>query len=130
MVTRVALLALLFVPIAQARADIPMPNQELCTVELQQQDGSQCEACSWHGPTPGAHEEACGGAIARGLTRRCGYGATGAVAVYCDREADWIAVGRGSSGCGCDAGPGGASNAWLLAMVLLALRFRRADLPR
>lgn len=107
-----------------ASADIPVPNQELCTVEIQQRDGSECEACSWPGYDQDAFDTACGPLIERGLVRRCGYGATGAVAVYCDREADWLVVGGAKGGCNCDAGSAGASLSWLLALLLMRRRSR------
>ncbi|MEM9073022.1 MAG: MYXO-CTERM sorting domain-containing protein [Myxococcota bacterium] len=121
-----------------ALADIPVPHQELCTKEIQEQDGSQCESCSWVGYEQGAFEAACGPLEARGLTRRCGYGATAAVAVYCDREANWIEVGQGmeatmagvvpqpvaGGGCSCRT-HGGAHAGWFLVLLAAFARRRR-----
>ncbi|MEZ4337246.1 MAG: hypothetical protein R3B82_11525 [Sandaracinaceae bacterium] len=106
-----------------ASADVPGPYDDLCTVEIQQRDGSRCEPCSWEGSVQGAYEEACGPLIERGWTRRCGRGATHASAVFCDHEADPVEVGRG--GCGCHAARGASPPTWMTVVVALALFARR-----
>ena len=102
--------------VASARADDIGPDDQYCEVEVQRRDGSQCEVCEvsiaerQSGANPCAQLEA-----REGWSQRCSVGATHQRIVYCDREANFVAVGRralpsGVLGCGCRAAgaPGGA----------------------
>lgn len=99
-----------------AAADIPMPNDEYCDVELQQRDGSRCEACEVVATDP-ATSGACDALAAReGWSRRCSRGATVRRTIYCDRQGDFVRIGQGGSS-GCAIGAGSASP-WLSSMLL------------
>ena len=116
-------IALLALP-SIAAADIPLPNDEYCALELQQQDGSRCEACAVIATDP-ATSGACDALAAReGWSRRCSRGATVSRTIYCDREGDYVRVGRGG---GCAIGAGAASpwlGSLLLGLLLIASRRR------
>lgn len=117
-----------------AAADVPAPNDHLCSEELQERDGSSCETCTVAVTNPSS-AGACDALVARGWSLRCGRGATVRMSVYCDRAADFVAVGSvpSTSGAasapsgGCAAGRSGAPAWAALALAgLLAVGRRRA----
>jgi hypothetical protein len=122
-----------------AAADVPAPNDHLCSEELQERDGSSCETCTVAVTDPSS-AGACDALVARGWSLRCGRGGTVRRSIYCDRAADFVVVGSGpstsgpsasggssaSSG-GCAAGRGGAPAWTALALAgLVAVGRRRA----
>lgn len=122
-------LALLVVLIAAAPAlaDEIGPNDHLCTVQAQERDGSQCDACmvSIQDRMNGGADP-CAPLRERGWTERCSIGATHSTHVFCDRPGDFVAIGSGS-GCGCRvARP--APAAWPLAALVLVLGRRRSSM--
>jgi len=110
----------------RASADVPVPNQELCTVKLQQRDGSHCESCTTSIRDPPGTPNPCEALEARGLHRRCSFGATVSRSVYCDAEGDFVEVGGGSGGCGCRVGAGGGSRGGWILIALGAMGLRRS----
>lgn len=136
---RPLLVALLLVtsPVA---ADVPAPNDEYCDLELQQRDGSTCEACSAHVNQLQAGEDPCAELRERdGWYHRCSRGATVSTSIFCDREADFVEVGQeyedgapAASGlCGCRAAGSSAPVPWsglLLLGAALWLRRRSRQL--
>lgn len=100
-----------------ATADVPGPHDDLCTLEIQQQDGSSCEECSFAGAVPDSRPNTCDALAERGLYRRCSTGATYVSAIYCDREANFVEVGQGGA-CGCHVGGRGSGRGWLIAAWL------------
>jgi len=128
----VALLpAALWLDAAPARADVPAPNDHLCSEELQERDGSSCETCTVVVTDPSS-AGACDALAARGWSLRCGRGGTVRRSIYCDRAADFVAVGSSagpsseSAAGGCAAGHAHAP-AWAgltLAGLFAAMRRR------
>jgi MYXO-CTERM domain-containing protein len=119
-----------------AEADVPAPNDHLCSEELQERDGSSCETCTVTVTDPSS-AGACDALVARGWSLRCGRGATVRRSIYCDRVADFVAVGGSPSttGGGGAAGPAASGGcaaaragtpAWAaLALVALVVARRR-----
>jgi len=123
-----ACIALLYLALPSvAAADIPAPNDEYCDLELQQRDGSRCEACEVIVTDP-TTSNACDALGAReGWSRRCSRGATVRRTIYCDREGDFVRIGQSGSSGGCAIGAGTASP-WLASLLLgllIATRRRR-----
>lgn len=107
---------------APAAADIPGPNDDLCTVEVQAEGGATCEACTVVRTDPEtAH--ACDALVARGWVLRCGRGGTVHTSVYCDRAGS--SGGGGGFGCSAAAGAARANAVVMLVLAVVLARTRR-----
>lgn len=118
-------------------ADEIGPDDQYCEIEVQQRDGSRCEVCEVSVTERQSGQDPCAELEARdGWSRRCSVGATHQRILYCDREANFVTVGRRgipSGGlCSCRVGASTRDDrvACVAALLVGALAWARRRRPR